>query len=257
MEGTLTLVDSQMGTAQIVNNTDIETDSIMKAFQGQHPEVAALVTWTKTASGGSGRGRLGGLFERDRYVTPHSIFDQFRVAHDAAENDDVVSGIIESTESLAFSKMGFLAEDEDEEDIWNQIASDIDLDSPAARDVAGALHGQPVLLPDVVGPEVLQGPGQDRRGQQEAQDVRQHLRPAGHVDPGPAQGRARRQRPVRRRAAVLHRGPHRARHARRRLQRRSRGRPVARQIIIQKYAPTTSSGSGSPTWTSRTTSCTC
>jgi hypothetical protein len=129
MEGTLTLVDSQMGTAQIVNNTDIETDSIMKAFQGQHPEVAALVTWTKTASGGSGRGRLGGLFERDRYVTPHSIFDQMRVAHDAAESDDVVSGIIESTESLAFSKMGFLAEDKDEEDIWNQIAADLDLDS--------------------------------------------------------------------------------------------------------------------------------
>ena len=71
----------------------------------------------------------GGIFQRDRFMTPERIFDQFKVARDAALHDDVVSGVIEMTESMAFSRVSFYCEDEDQEDIWNQIARDVDLDS--------------------------------------------------------------------------------------------------------------------------------
>lgn len=73
--------------------------------------------------------RAGGLLERDRYVTPTRIFDQMRTAYDAAENDDVVSGVVESTESLAFSKISIQVDDPDEENLWEQIQEDLDLDA--------------------------------------------------------------------------------------------------------------------------------
>lgn len=126
------MVDSELGV-QVLNETDldIEANTVWAAVIGQHPEVAALVRWSANTQGhdGSARGRQGSLFERDRYTTPGSIFDQFRVAKDAAESDDVVSGVLETTESLAFTRMSFLATDTDEEDVWNQLGGDLDLDS--------------------------------------------------------------------------------------------------------------------------------
>lgn len=131
-EPNVTVVDRDLGV-QIINESgiDVENGAVWQSLVGQHPEVAALVRWSVGTQGhdGSSARRAGSLFERDRYVTPHSIFDQYRVARDAAESDDVVSGVLETTESLAFTRMSFLSEDEDEEDIWNQIAADIDLDS--------------------------------------------------------------------------------------------------------------------------------
>lgn len=107
----------------VLNDTGIDDGDVYTALAEQHPEVAALARWQ-----GSTR-KVGSIFERDRYVTPDNLFDQMRVAQDAAENDDIVAGVLESTESLAFGKMSFECDDDDEEDIWNQIASMIDLDS--------------------------------------------------------------------------------------------------------------------------------
>ena len=113
--------------AYILNQTDVEPTEIMRALTQQHPEVAALVKWSYSLA--STQMRKGGLFERDRYVTPPRIFDQFDVARTAVENDDVVGGVLETLESLAFSRMAFEVEDQDEEDVWNQVAADLDLDS--------------------------------------------------------------------------------------------------------------------------------
>lgn len=127
--GDWTMVDQETGTSIIVNDTDVTTQSVYAALRGPHPEVAEMVKWVSSTSGDNGRGRMGNLFQRDRYVTPDRLFDQFRVAYDAAESDDVVSGILDTTEALAFNRMTFAAEDEDEENIWNQISYDLDLES--------------------------------------------------------------------------------------------------------------------------------
>ncbi len=131
-EPNVMVVDRDLGV-QVINESgaDVENGAVWQAVVGQHPEVAALVRWSAGTQGhdGSSSGRAGSLFERDRYITPNSIFDQFATARDAAESDDVVSGVLETTESLAFTRMSFLSEDEDEEDVWNQIGADIDLDS--------------------------------------------------------------------------------------------------------------------------------
>jgi hypothetical protein len=121
-----TLVEAlESGQVVVHNETGISNEEIFSA-----PELeritSALVRWTQDIRPVQ---RHGNLFERDRYVTPSHIFDEMRLAYVAAERDDVVAGVLEATESLAFAKMSLYAEDPDEEDVYNQIAADIDLDS--------------------------------------------------------------------------------------------------------------------------------
>lgn len=112
--------------ATVINETGVDNNEVFGALQQQHPEVAALTRWANSTHRQRGQ---GGLFDRDKYVTPNGIFDQMRVAQDAAENDNIVAGVLETTEALAFSRMSVNCFDEDEEDIWNQIIDDLDLDA--------------------------------------------------------------------------------------------------------------------------------
>ena len=124
MSGSEIMVDPDLGTV-VLNDTDVSTDAVFSALSEQHPELAALTRWGQQITGGA---RTGGLFERDRFVTPNKIFEQFQVAFDAAQTDDVVSGILETTEALAFNQAHIDCEDRDEEDFWNQVAEDLNLE---------------------------------------------------------------------------------------------------------------------------------
>jgi uncharacterized membrane protein YgcG len=124
MSGSEIMVDPDLGTV-VLNDTDVSTDDVFSALSVQHPELAALTRWGQQVTGAA---RQGGLFERDRFVTPDKIFEQFHVAFDAAQTDDVVSGILETTEALAFNKARIDCEDRDEEDFWNQVAEDLNLE---------------------------------------------------------------------------------------------------------------------------------
>lgn len=109
----------------LINASELDGEVISRAMHDQYPEIAALVNWTNGLSHRGG----GGIFERDRYVAPIKTIDQMRVAQHAVEYDDVCAGVLESSEALAFGKMSVECWDEDEEDIWNQVAEDIDLDT--------------------------------------------------------------------------------------------------------------------------------
>lgn len=135
------LLDQHFGTT-VVNATDIPTSAVHEAMGVQdRAMLSSLSEWVQATrpsrldanSAGSYESaqtiRNGGLFCRDRYVTPSAPFDQMRLAYEAVETDDIVSGILESTESLAFSAMSFFAADKDEQDAYNQMAAVIDLDS--------------------------------------------------------------------------------------------------------------------------------
>lgn len=114
------------GMATIINQTDLPDEEVISQFRQYAPEYAAMVKWSEsTRVAGS---RRGGIADRDKYVAPNSIFSQFQIAQEAAIEDDVVAGVLESTESLAFSKMSFECENLDEEDIWNQIGAEMNLD---------------------------------------------------------------------------------------------------------------------------------
>ncbi len=125
IQGSEQWFDPENGSV-ILNETEVSTSDVMSALSGHSPEMAAIARWAgestrpKTASS---------LFERDRYVTPHNIFDQFRTAYDAVQHDDIVAGIGELTENLALGWLGFDADEGDESDIFAQVAEDIDLDA--------------------------------------------------------------------------------------------------------------------------------
>jgi hypothetical protein len=113
----------------------VDGDSIASALR-QHPELRSIASWVQdinpayAATNHRNRSkRSGGIIERDRYVTPDGFFDQFRVARDAAMHDDSVSNVLETTEALVFNTIRVDCEDPDEENVWNQIISDMGLDA--------------------------------------------------------------------------------------------------------------------------------
>lgn len=116
----------------VVNQSGVDTVTVLRAAADQHPEIAALqdalVTWTAGPGPGQSHSRAGGLYERDLFVNPTNIFDEMRVASIAAQ-DDIVAAFLDSSEALAFSRMEIECDDEDEMDIWAQIMDDIDIDN--------------------------------------------------------------------------------------------------------------------------------
>lgn len=118
--------DPAEGTVQIINESGITDREVFTALSQQHPEMAALTRWVNNTNG-----RAGGsssLVERDRYVIPDNIYETFRTAYRAAQEDDIVAGVVEMTESLALGWLDFDAEDPDEGDVFMQIAEDVALD---------------------------------------------------------------------------------------------------------------------------------
>jgi len=86
----------------------------------------ALASWAEDAQGNGVRGQRG-IFQRDKYVTPGKIFSQMGVSADALD-DDVVGNVADLSEAMAFQKVTFETDDKDQENVWDQIGADLDLD---------------------------------------------------------------------------------------------------------------------------------
>lgn len=113
-----------------INETEVDNKLIAEAVREQVPELAYLTRslnqWTNDYSGKS---RAGGIFSQNKYVSPDNIFDEFRMAADAARNDDIVSNAVETTEQLAFKRVMIESQNDDETTIWAQIKDDLDLET--------------------------------------------------------------------------------------------------------------------------------
>lgn len=135
------LLDPNFGTT-VVNATEVSNEDIYRALSddGNRALMRTFEEWAQNTSGGlrayaeggqsgSVDRRAGNLWHRDRYVMPGTFVDQMRLARTACLDDDIVAGVAETTESLAFSSMSFFAEDREEQDVYNQVARKLDLDS--------------------------------------------------------------------------------------------------------------------------------
>lgn len=122
------VVVSDVEQADIVDGVvkDSEFWSEHEGSEWIEPVRRALASWAEDTST-PGKGRKRTIFDRDRYVTPSKIFEQMAMAEDSMD-DDVVDGIYDVTESMAFKKMTIETEDPDQADVWGQIARDLNLD---------------------------------------------------------------------------------------------------------------------------------
>lgn len=73
------------------------------------------------------------LFDRAAYVPSENVYDQMRMARAAVQNDDIVGGIAEVTEGLAFDGVKWESRDADDSDVFNQMAAEQDLDAVVRR----------------------------------------------------------------------------------------------------------------------------
>lgn len=112
------------GEAVLINQSDLSDDEVIRGITADPTLAKTLAQWSIASQA---ERRAGTVFNRDRFVTPDKIFDKFRMAADAVRNDDVVSGICETTEQLAFKRISIECDENSEQNIWNQVLTEIDI----------------------------------------------------------------------------------------------------------------------------------
>lgn len=85
----------------------------------------ALAEWAEEPQ--SRTRRPSGIMNRDRFVTPTKVYEQMGMAYDASD-DDIVSQFLDTSEAIAFQKVSFDSDDEDQANIWNQMGKELNLD---------------------------------------------------------------------------------------------------------------------------------
>lgn len=117
------------GTITYINEAGVRED-IVEAIKSRNEIASQIERWQQGLyKSSSGQRPSYDLFQRDRYNPTENVFRTMELCAAAVENDDVLSTLADTTEGIAIQRMGFESYDEDEQDIWNQIARDLDLDS--------------------------------------------------------------------------------------------------------------------------------
>lgn len=118
----LTLADGR--PLGVINATTLAAGDI-----GRDPQVQSLVREMSRWVDISRPPAQGGMFDRQVYVPPDNPYDQMRTARRAVLEDDIVGGVADATEAIAFSGgLKWESSDPDDADVFNQMAADLDLD---------------------------------------------------------------------------------------------------------------------------------
>lgn len=126
MSESLIYVDHETSSVWL-NESGVPTDQIMHSLR-MDPVYAALDSWARSIRPASStRTRAGGLFERDRYVSPARVREQMLLAFDAVEADDIVSGVLQTTDENTFKGCSIDCPNPETADVLNQWADEIKL----------------------------------------------------------------------------------------------------------------------------------
>lgn len=118
-------IDETTGVAVVsqVDPSEVEGSTVLPQLPPQVQR--ALASWAEEVQSNDRRNRP--LFRRDKYVTPDKVLEQMILGYETLD-DDIVGNVADMSESLAFQKVGFECADQDQEDVWNQIGRDLNLD---------------------------------------------------------------------------------------------------------------------------------
>jgi len=103
-----------------VNATGLADSEIMPALR---ETAAEIITWHRKVK------QTPSMFDRVGYDIPDSPYDSFLIAENAVRSDDVVGGLADVTEALAFQGVKWESSNTDDADVYNQISADLDLDA--------------------------------------------------------------------------------------------------------------------------------
>ena len=123
--GTVETATSQPNVTYI--NEDGLPEDIVAGVRNNQEIANAIEKWTQSLAGQTTPSI--DVFNRGRWENARHTFAIMSGCAWAVENDDVLSTLADVTEGLAFSKCRFEAFDDDQEDVWNQWAAEIDIDS--------------------------------------------------------------------------------------------------------------------------------
>jgi hypothetical protein len=110
---------------------DKDMKSVRAAVDPRLRQVAAQLTrWVDQTRAISNK---SSLFDRAAYVPSENVYDQMKMARSAVSNDDIVGGVAEITEGLAFDGVKWESDNADDADVFNQMAGEQDLDAVVRR----------------------------------------------------------------------------------------------------------------------------
>lgn len=116
---------------EIIYSSDPEVQQLRGEVDARMRQVATELTkWTQNTRAVTNR---SSLFDRTAYAAPDNVFSQMRIARQAVRDDDVVAGVAETTEGMAFDGVKWESENADEADVFNQMATAQNLDAVIRR----------------------------------------------------------------------------------------------------------------------------
>lgn len=147
----------------------------LENFRGMVPQVSrALATWAEDVQTNT-RSRGQTIFGRDKFNPPNKMLKVMETAGRTID-DDIVSNVLDTSESLTFRRVHFEMQDKDQEDVWNQMARDVNLDKfirEAWRDLYLYSQFTAIKLPGIKDYKVRgRNPETGNKRRKEFQDVR-------------------------------------------------------------------------------------
>ena len=106
----------------LVNQTGLADDVARAATSKLEREISR---WMDEARGP----RRPSIFDRAAYAAPDNPYAQMTTARRAVQNDDILSGVADVTEGLAFQGLKWESANADDADIFNQLSADLNLDN--------------------------------------------------------------------------------------------------------------------------------
>lgn len=116
------------GSIAYVNEAGVP-ESVMDRVRGNRDIANAIEKWSQSLSASSEQGASYDFFSRNKWQGARHTFAVMSKCAWAVENDDILSTLVDVIEGQTFTKNRFELFDEDQQDMWNQWAGEVDLDS--------------------------------------------------------------------------------------------------------------------------------
>jgi hypothetical protein len=127
VDGSADGVVNSTATLTYVNESGLPEEFVIGALRHNQELASVIEKWSQELAGSPTESL--DVFRRNKWNNTNHLHAVMSQCAWAVENDDILSTLADVMEGLAFSKCRFEMYDEDQEDMWNQWAGDVDLDS--------------------------------------------------------------------------------------------------------------------------------